>query len=389
MIENKFYPKVIKVALIHNIIAPYRIPLFEELARNPNIELFVYFTSESEKNREWIVNHNFSFNYKILPKVTLNLGKETFYHINPTIIRELYNGKFDVIISAGYSSFTNQIAFFVAKSLNIPFILWSGSTENEHSLLRIISLPFVKYVVKRSDLFIAYGTNAKKYLVKLGASEEKVFISFNSVDTNFFKNAILDLKLNKNDLKEKFGLNYKFVVLYVGQLIERKGIKYLLEAHKKLNRIYDVGLVIVGNGNEKSELIEWTKINNINNVHIFDFVQKDALPCFYAVADIFVLPSSEEVWGLVLNEAMACGLPVISTNAVGASVDLIKNEINGFIVEPKNEIQLYDSINKIFMDPALMNNMGIFSENIIRDITVENSSKAFSDAINSLMNGFH
>lgn len=378
-----------KVALIHNIIAPYRVSLFEELSRNPNIDFFFYFTSESEKNRDWIIDSNFSFNYKILPKITLYLGKETFYHINPTIIREIYNGKFDVIISAGYSSFTNQIAFLVAKLLNIPFILWSGSTENEHSLLRIISLPFVKYIVRHSDSFIAYGTGAKKYLTRLGAVEEKIFISFNSVDINFFENITLDLNLNKNKLKEKFGLNHNFIVLYAGQLIERKGIKYLLKAHKKLNNIHDVGLVIVGNGNQKSELVEWIKINKVNYVHIFDFVQKDTIPYFYAVADIFVLPSTEEVWGLVLNEAMACGLPVVSTNKVGASVDLIQNGINGFVVEPKNEAQLCESINKIIMDPILMNRMGTFSKNIIKDFTIKNASKAFLDSINFVLKNSH
>jgi hypothetical protein len=103
--------KKYKVALIHNLISPYRVTLFEELAKNPTIDLFIYFTAISEKNRRCDVRQNYSFNYKILRGITLNLGKETFYHINPTIIKELIFNRYDVMISAGYSSFTNQIAF--------------------------------------------------------------------------------------------------------------------------------------------------------------------------------------------------------------------------------------------------------------------------------------
>lgn len=374
----------LKVALIHNIIAPYRIPLFEELSKDQNINLLVYFTDVSEKNREWNVDYNFSFNYKILPKITLNLGKETFYHINPTIIKELYCGKFDIIISTGYSSFTTQAAFFLAKLLKIPFILWSGSTEYEPSLFRTLSLPLIKHIVKNSDAFIAYGTRAKKYLVRHGAPEDKVFISFNTVDTKFFKEEYLSLKDNKYNLRRKLGFDNKYIVLYVGQLIERKGLKYLLEAHKKLTERYDVGLLLIGNGKQKSELIDLCGIDNINNVYFVDFVQKKGLPIYYSIADIFVLPSVEEVWGLVINEAMACGLPVITTTNVGASEDLVVNGNNGYTVKPKNASEIYNSMLSI-LDNAYVNSMGEQSLLLIDQFTIENASQAFLNAIDYLV----
>lgn len=374
----------LKVALIHNIISPYRIPLFEELSKNPNIDLTVFFTAESEKNREWIIKHNFLFDYKILPKITLNLGKEIFYHINPTIFRELFNGNFDIIVSAGYSSFTNQTAFFVAKFLRIPFILWSGSTENEPNLLRKLSLPLIKCIVKNSDAFIAYGTRAKEYLVKLGAPQNKVFISFNTVDTKFFKETCLALKDTKYDLKNKLGFNHEYIVLYVGQLIERKGLKYLLYAHKKLSKRYNVGLVLVGNGKQKSELINLCKIDTINNVYFVDFVQKKDLPIYYSIADIFVLPSIEEVWGLVVNEAMACGLPIITTKYVGASEDLVVNGKNGYVVAPKDSLELYNSMLSL-LDNDLVNSMGKQSSILIDLFSIGNASKSFINAIYSLV----
>lgn len=378
--------KKLKVALIHNIVAPYRIPLFNELAKNPNLDLHVYFESKSEKNRDWIVNLDNSFKYKVLDGYTLNIGKQVYYHINPAIFKELFFGKYDIIISAGYSSFTNQIAFFISKLLRKPFILWSGSTENEPSLLRTLSSPLIKFIVRNSDSFIAYGTNAKKYLMKLGASEDKIFISFNTVDTEFFKKECAKIKGNQTALKQNLGINHKHIILYVGQLIERKGAKYLLHAHKKLADELDIGLVLVGSGNQKDELIKLCDEHKIKNVYFIDFVQRENMPQYYSIADVFVLPSLEEVWGLVINEAMACGLPVISTNKTGASKDLIEDNANGYIIPEKDSDYLYRSLNKIINNSALSEEMGKESNKIITErITINNATKGFQNAIHFVL----
>lgn len=372
----------IKVALIHNIISPYRIPLFEELAKNTSIDLYIYFTSKSEENREWDVSKDHSFNYKILPGFILPIGVNAYFHINPTIITELLFGKFDVIISAGYSSFSNQIVQLMARILRTPFILWSGSTVNEPSKLRSLSLPLVKLIVKYADAYIAYGTNAKEYLVQLGAQRDKVFVSFNTVDTTFFGEQCVKCKSKKTILKNKFGINHENVILYVGQLIERKGVNYLLKTHEKLSDKHDVGLVLVGNGNQKQELMKLCEDNAIDNVYFIDFVQKDVLPQYYAIADVFVLPSTEEVWGLVINEAMACGLPIITTEKVGASVDLVQNGVNGFIVKEKSSDELTMALEKIFVTNGLKDKMSKSSrENLHQGFEIKDTAKGFIDAI--------
>ena len=124
--------KEYKVALITNIPSPYRIPLFEKIAEHPSIDLCVYFTAVSEKNRKWTVELSDKFKYKILPSFTLEYrGNDLFsYHINLSIIQELIRNDYDVVIAGGYSSFTTQISFFLCKIRKIPFILWSGGTIN-------------------------------------------------------------------------------------------------------------------------------------------------------------------------------------------------------------------------------------------------------------------
>ena len=375
--------KKYKVAMIYNMPTPYRIPLFIELAKNPNIDLFVYFEAGRENNREWEIEHSDSFKYKILSGISLNFARDVYYNINPMIIKELIFNKYDVIITAGYGSFSTQIAFFIAKFLKIPFILGSGSTINEPRKIRSITLPLIKLIVKYADAYVVYGTNAKKYLMQLGAPEKDIFISYNTVDTDFFKDECLNYGNRTNAIKEEFGIIEENLILYVGQFVERKGIKYLLEAHKKLCDKHNLGLILVGNGPQKDELVELCHKENIDGVYFIDFVQKDALPQYYAIADVFVLPSTEEVWGLVINEAMACGLPIITTEKVGASVDLVQNGINGFVVKEKSSEELTVALDKILTMDEVKENMSRSSGDILhRGFDIKDTVKGFIDAIN-------
>lgn len=376
-----------KVALITNIPAPYRIPLFEKISEHPSVDLCIYFTDISEANREWTVKLSDKFKYKVLPGFTLKYqGKDLFsYPINLSMINELIRNDYDVVIAVGYGSFATQVSFFIAKLRNIPFILWSGSTVNEPTLLRNISLPLAKFIVRHSDAFIAYGTRAKEYLVSLGASPEKNFIAYNTIDTDFFRQRCSHLKTQKDELKDEMGIKNKKIVLYIGQLIERKNVKTLIKAYSKLKDKLDVALLIVGAGNQKNELKNLCIEGDISDVFFVGFKQKEELSQYYAVADLFVLPSTQEVWGLVLNEAMACGLPVIATSSVGASKDLIIDGQNGFIVSPKNTQQLYNA-SKNILDSGAGPKMGNCSKKIIEKFSIQNSASSFVKTINFTLN---
>ena len=380
-----------KVAIITNIPSPYRIPLFEKIAEHTSVDLCVYFTAISEGNREWSVELSDRFNYKILPGFTLKyLGKDIFsYHINLSIIQELIRNDYDVLIASGYASFATQISFFLCKMRKVPFILWSGGTINEPSLLRKMSLPLAKLIVRNSDAFIAYGTRSKEYLMYLGAPPEKIFSAYNTVDTDFFMQRCSEFRAAKDDLKDKMGIKNKIVVLYVGQLIERKDIKTLINAYSKLKTELDAALLIVGDGAQKNELKNLCIENKISNVFFAGFKQKEELSQYYAISDLFVLPSTQEVWGLVLNEAMACGLPVITTDKVGASVDLIKDGVNGYVVESRNTEQLYYAIKKVLLDPEVKSRMGKASKEIIENgFTINDAANGFIEAVNYVMNRY-
>lgn len=375
----------VRVAMLHNIVSPHVVPLFEALAKRPGIALRVYFYSESDANRRWKVSPEGKFPYTILPSFGIRLrGKDLFtYFINPTIIAALRRDGFDVLISAGWDSFTAQIAFLYCALTRRPYIVWSGSTANEPSWRRTLSLPLVKLIIRGARGYIAYGTRAKEYLVTLGAPEERIAISFNTVDIEYFRAAHDAVRPAEIDaLRAELGITTPRVVLYVGQLIERKGARTLIDAYARVKpALPDVGLILVGYGMEEESLRQYVAERGIADVAFGGAVDVFAMPRYYALADLFVLPSYEEVWGLVLNEAMACGLPVITTDRVGASVDVVREGENGAIVPAGDATALAAAIMNILDTPGRAEAMGAASRVLIERFRVAESVEGLARAI--------
>lgn len=370
--------KTIKVAFLHNIISPYRVPLFEELSRQHRIDLHVYFCAETHKIRKWSVIHSESYNYEVLPGVTFENSNISF-HINPSIITKIIKGKYDVIIISGNPDFTTYATFITSKLLKIPIVWWSEGIESAQSKLGKLITPLTKYIVKNVDSIVVPGSLSKAYHVKIGANPEKIFFAPNIVNNEQFIKNCHNFKAKKNDFKKELGFENKKIILYVGQLIERKGVEYLISAYEKLkDEEENIALVIVGDGNFKDRLEAICNDNNIEDVYFKGWVSEEQKILFYTISDLFVFPTLKDVWGLVVNEAMCCGLPVISTKAAGSSVDMIITGENGYIVDPKDEKQIYFTMKDVLLDEIKQGKMGKKSIEII-------NNKFTTD---SMVNGF-
>lgn len=349
-----------RIVILHNIISPHVNPIFRELAKI--FDVTVLYCSEKEDNRSWSEIPR-GFHYKVLPNVSIKMGRKDLftYFINPSILKELFDLKPQIVIVSGWDLFAYQLAFFFCKLFRIKFILWSGSTEYELSWRRTLSRPLVWLMVKGSDSFIAYGTRAKDYLKNLGADSKKIYISFNTTDLNNYQRLCSRYAQHKNIFKEKLAISNKKIILYYGQLIQRKGVDILIKSFALIKeKNPNTALLIIGSGIYKKYLEELTKQKKLQDVIFIDDPGDKEINKFYAISDIFVLPSHEEVWGLVINQALACGLPVITTNRVGASVDLIKGNYNGLVVPFNDHILMAQAIKKILFDQKIQNK---FSQN--------------------------
>ncbi|WP_459501924.1 glycosyltransferase family 4 protein [Bacillus sp. C1] len=371
-----------KVALIKNIPSPYRQGLFEEVNRRNNIDLTVYYCAKTEKTRDWNIAYS-NYKYKVLPGFTF----KNIFHVNLSILKELFKHKYDVVILGGYAIPTLQLAFLYAKLTNTSLILWSESTLGDHnqegnSLRKKFKKRFLKYMVKRFDKYIVPGTEARKYLMNYGAENNNIITAPTTCDITYFREKYQYYKESIKEIKENLGIDTSKVILNVGRLIDVKGIDVLLKSfasYQLLNK--DVTLLLVGDG-EKFE--EYKKIVDEQNLKVIftGFIQVEELPKYYAISDVFVFPSKGDVWGLVVNEAMASSLPIITTNKVGASIDLVTSK-NGRIVKANNVDELYYAI-KDLLDNEELKTMGKESWEKIQDFSHTHAAIGFERAVNAI-----
>ena len=222
---------------------------------------------------------------------------------------------------------------------------------------------------------------AEHYLLNYGANQKLIH---HNHFTSLHEEDILKTQPSAEEkamARQAKGIVEKKVVLSIGQFIHRKGHDILLKASSALSD--DVGIYIIG-GKETPEYEQIVHDLNLRNVHFLDFMQPIELRDYFIAADIFVLSTREDVWGLVINEAMAYGLPVVTTDRCVAGIELIKDGINGYIVPIENEELLYGTINKILSDEVMRNNMAIENLKVIREYTYESSAQDIMSAITAV-----
>lgn len=345
-------------------------------------EFKVIFMSSTESNRNWDESKELKkmkFDYLILnsTQLKINTNKDShFFHINLNIKSLLSEEKPDIIIHAWWASLTAWMSLFWCKKNKAKYILWSESSIYEKSWRRSITKPLVKYLVKKSDWYLSFWTRAKEYLEILWADTNKIIELYNTVDIDFFIIESESLKNKKEELKEKYWIKTKYVLLFVWQLIKRKWVYEILEWFDNFQKTnIDISLIFVWWWQEKENLEKIIKENNIQNVFFPWFFQQDKISELYTIADIFTLPSSEEVWWLVINEAMCFWLPIITAYQVWASVDLVQEWQNGYIMKENTWKEFENWLNFIFEKDLIENNKSLEK---IKKITIARTLTNFT-----------
>jgi len=369
-----------RLILITNIIAPYRIPVFNYLTMSNDVNLKVIFLSETEGNKRWKSYKNeINFDYKILRNVRFYIqSKEMPVYFNWGLWQELRKFKPDAICVCGYHYLATIEALIYAKLTNISITLWAGS----HLLSGFIKNPMSNFykrkIIPQFDSYITYGTAAREQIIHYGAKPEKIIVGCNTVDVKWFMNKCNKIQDSEiNQVKEKYPPQN---ILYIGEFIQRKAMINLIAAFEKLD-MDNVGLILIGEGKEKNKYLKYIGEHNVKNVFFEGFVQKEDIVKYYKSADVFVLPSLNEVWGLVVNEAMACGLPVISSKLAGVTQDLVKNGLNGYDFNPYDIDELTEKLKFIMGNDELRKKLGVESLEIIKDKTPQNYAKKILEAV--------
>ena len=325
-----------KVLIVFNHPAPYKIRLFNELAKHFDLE--VIFEREKASNRPdaFYNAKEFNFKYSILKCGSIGEENSNTGELK-RIIKQRHN-EFDVIIMNGYSSFTEMRAIHFMNKHHIPFTLYinGGLIKKESSLKRKLK----KYFISSAAHYISPCEQADEYLLHYGADSSKIGHYINST---IYEDDILPKPLNKKEkleLRKKFGLPEGDLYISASQFIKRKNNTQLIDCFKDL----DSHLLLVGEGKQKEEYESIIKDNNQNNVIIFPFKERKELFELIKCCDGFITLSTEDIYGHTTNEAFAMGLPVLSSNKVVGSNHLIKDGENGFIVDLSQNNEIIEKI---------------------------------------------
>lgn len=372
--------KQTKVVILTEIISPYRIPPFNYLAKEADIDLEIFFLAETESRRNWDVpKDKIEFSYRVLHG--LQIGKayqQAPIFFNPGVIYQLWLQKPDVIICGGWHHYTYWLALAYARITKTRFLIWSESTLKDERASSQIKDKLKRWIVNQANGYIVPGKAQKDYLTNFGASEEKIWIARNAVDNIFTLSA--ESKCEQQQIwKQKLNLK-GCVILFVGRLIDEKGIPELLQAFTLLSQD-NVTLAIVGSGACEQTYQNYCQQKKLENIIFTGFKSEDELVKYYAAADIFVFPTRSDPWGLVINEAMAAGLPIVCSTAAGAAGDLIKEQVNGLIVPVGDAISLSKALQRLIINENLRKQMGLESRLIINDYTPETMAQGFKEAI--------
>jgi len=358
-----------KLVILTEIIAPYRIPVFNALARREEIDLHVIFLAESDpKLRDWLVyKDEIRFSYQVLPSWRRKFAGHNLL-LNRGLKSGLQRAAPDAILCGGYNYVASWQAMSWARRRRVPFILWVESTDRDiRSRNRLIEFLKKKFI-ERCSAFVVPGKSSLQYVMNYGVLERDIFTAPNAVDTELFAQRAEAVRQQAERRRQALQLPPRFF-LFVGRLVREKGVFDLLEAYGKLTPELRtlVSLVLVGDGAAREEVDRRARQIAPGQVRCAGFVQRDQLAGYYALAEGFVFPSHSDTWGLVVNEAMACGLPVISSDAAGCVEDLIEDRWNGWVVRRGDVIQLASAMQELGRDSALRTQMGNHSrERILR-----------------------
>jgi glycosyltransferase involved in cell wall biosynthesis len=323
-----------RLVVITNILAPYRIPLFEAL-RSRVDDFTVLLMAKTEENRQWTIDH-VNFKTESLPGLHCLLGgAETSIHINYGIIRRLIRLKPDVVLSGGFS-LANIAAYIYCKLFGAAYVGWGELTLKDGAERSGVKRAIRRIMTHGSTGSIASSTATKEAFLHYGARQDTVLTTILPFDVASLHAAAMTFRVSDNGKR----LRAQFpgpIVLSIGQLIQRKGYQELLAIYQSILKTNPtIQLVIIGEGPERTALEAQVKDTELANVHFVGHVQPADLHKYLGISDVFIFPTRYDCFGLVLSEAMAAQLVVVSSVHAMATQDLVVHGKTGFVIDPSD-----------------------------------------------------
>ncbi len=349
-----------RVLWLTNIPSPYRVDFFNELGKQCRLTVLFEKKVAADRDKSWADFYTEHFTPVFLGGIK-NGAASAFC---PGVLKHLSKKKYDIIVVTNYASLTGILAIAMLKMRNIPYIIegdgaFAGTGFGLKEKIK-------RWLLSGAEACFSTAAAHDEYYCMYGVSEEKIIrYPFTSLRDSDILSEPVTLE-KKENLRQKLGMKEKRIILAVGQFIPRKGYDILIEAMAKLPK--DVGCYIVG-GNPPKAYLEQKKALGVDNIHFAGFKGKAVLAEYYMAADVFAHPTREDIWGLVVNEAMAKGLPVVTTERCVAGLELITEPDNGVIVPVNAPEELAEALSYVLNSTDMAASNKILEK--IREYSIE------------------
>lgn len=365
--------KLKRVLFITNIPAPYRIDFYEVLGQY--YDLTVLFEAKRAFGITFNWNENNIRNFKAIFLSEENINEKS---INWKIFKYIHNLDFDYVVVTNYAYFTEMVALLFFKLCHIPYLYEVDGAMigyGESSLKRNIK----SFFLKGAKAYISPSEITDEYLQYYAGAKVCIHrYPFSSLsDVDILPNPLTQEE--KQIIRKQLGIKEQKMILGVGQFIHRKGFDVLMQAAKNMDR--NIGIYIVG-GKPTEEYLKMQVEYGLSQVHFEGFKTKNELAEYFKAADLFVLPTREDIWGLVINEAMAYGLPVVTTNKCVAGMELISDK--DCLVDIDNPEQLKNIMETLMNDDNRRERLAAENLMKIKGYTVEKMAEAHIKVFESI-----
>ncbi len=362
-----------KVLVLSNVPSPYFVDFMNELGKFCDLTVVFEKKMSTIRDKSWL---NFRFiNFKGVILKGIPTGAANAF--SPGVRKFLKKGMFDQIIVTNMCTPTGMYAVSILKRRKIPYMLQSegGIAKDGKGWKERLK----KHIMRGAAGYLSTTKLGAEYFLQYGATKDKLH---KFIFPSLYDREVLSRPVGAGEkaaLRRELGMKEKKIVLSVGRFVPIKGFDVLLKAAKGFSE--DVGFYFVG-GEPTEEYLELQRKLDLKNVHFEGFQNKEGILRYYRAADLFVLPTRNDTWGLVINEAMAQGLPVVTTTRCVAGTEFVQDGETGYLVPPDDVQALRNAMDKILSDDALLEKMSENSLKKAQGYTFEKAAARHMEILN-------
>ncbi|MCR4588894.1 MAG: glycosyltransferase family 4 protein [Lachnospiraceae bacterium] len=370
------------VLFMANIPSPYRVAFFEELSHY--CELTVLYESDhaSDRDASWIKKEASDGYQTVFLRSRFRLSSSAFC---PEVTHYLDPTKYNLIIVGVYSTPTGMYAIQYMKRRHIPYVInCDGGIPGK---IKGLKASIKRHFLSGAEGYLSTGSLCDAYLLGYGAEKQRIYrYPFTSIHAEDLAEAVPAAE-QKKALRKELGIPEEGTfILSIGQFIPRKGYDLLIKAAAHLEQERPdqrIHYCVIG-GEMPSEYEELMKKFQVSHMEFLPFKDKETLRKYYDAADLFVLPTREDIWGLVINEAMAAGLPVITTSACVAGMEMLPNRERD-IISPEDEEALAVAIGKYLDGKDQWNAAGEENRKVAEGYTIQAMAKVHREIFDTIL----